>query len=537
MDWVEPTNAFHCLNLAPTKKMKRRKFIQTTGLSIPFMVNGMNLRAMPKSSIFSAIADENDKVLVLVQLNGGNDGLSTITPLDQYDNLANVRGNILIPQSSLLNVGFNNAFHPNMTGLKSQFDNGRMSIVQGVGYPNQNRSHFRSTDIWTSGSPADEQWTTGWMGRYFQQGAPDYPNGYPNEDQPDPFAITMGSLVSETCQGSAVNYSLAINDPFSLNPLLDLEGSNPPNTPYGDELTFLRQSIEQTNAYGEVILNAAENADNMVTYPGADTNPLANQLKNVARMIAGGLHTKVYIVSIGGFDTHANQVQDGNPGQGIHANLMAQLSEAVDTFQRDLQLLGIDQRVLTMTFSEFGRRIRSNDSLGTDHGDAAPLMLFGSCVAPGFIGDNPEIPVNPGVQDAIAMQYDFRNIYGSVLMDWFDVAEQDVKDLLYSEFIHLPIIDGCDSVPTNEVIPQLEAVAYPNPFSRTVNIRFNCDSEHVKLSVFNGSAQELQVLVNKRLSKGEHQFSFDGAHLPAGTYYLHLRLENGRQKTKLVVKQ
>ncbi len=516
--------------------MKRRNFIKGTGLSIPLMFNGMNLNAIPKSSIFSSIAGDNDKVLVLVQLNGGNDGLSTITPLDQYDKLANARGNILIPQSSLLDVGFNNAFHPTMSGLKSVFDDGRMSVVQSVGYPNQNRSHFRSSDIWTSGSPANEAWTTGWLGRHFEVDAPEYPEGYPNSEYPDPFAITVGSLVSETCQGTAVNYSLAINDPFNLNPLIDLQGSTPPNTPYGDELTFLRQSIEQTNAYGEVITEAAEGASNMADYPAADVNPFANQLKNVARMIAGGLQTKVYIVNIGGFDTHANQVGD-NPALGAHATLLNWLSEGIKTFQDDLILLGLDQRVLTMTFSEFGRRIRSNDSLGTDHGDAAPLMLFGSCVAPGFIGDNPEIPNNPEVGDAVAMQYDFRNVYGSVLMDWFEVAENDVKNLLFPEFSHIPIIDGCDPLSTSEPLPYLEATAYPNPFSKQVNIKFNSANEHVKLSLFNGMAQELEVLVNKKLNFGEHQFSYDGSQLPSGTYYLHLQLENGRQKTKLVVKQ
>ena len=499
------------------------------------MVNGISMKAMPKS-MFSTISADNDKVLVLVQLNGGNDGLASITPLDQYDKLANVRGNILIPQNNLLDVGFNNGFHPNMTGLKSQFDNGRMSVVQAVGYPNQNRSHFRSSDIWTSGSPADEQWTTGWMGRYFEQGAPDYPTGYPNGDYPDPFAITMGSLVSETCQGTAANYSLAINDPFNVNPLADVDGTMVPNTPYGDELTFLRQTIEQTNAYGEVIRSAAEGADNMVDYPGGDANPLAPQLRNVARMIAGGLQTKVYIVNLGGFDTHANQVAGDSPLLGDHATLMRWLSEAIDLFQQDLVLLGLDQKVLTMTFSEFGRRIRSNDSFGTDHGDAAPLMLFGSCVAPGFIGDNPEIPVDPGIQDGVAMQYDFRNVYGSVMMDWFDVSENDVRELMFADFSHIPIIGGCEPTPTNEVVPFLEAVAFPNPFSKTVNIRFNSGHEHVKLSVFNGSSQQLKVLVNKKLNSGEHQFSFDGSQLPAGTYYLHLQLEGGRQKTKLVVK-
>lgn len=260
--------------------MKRRKFIQTTGLSLPVMLSGFGLQAMPKSSIFSAITNETDRVLVLIQLNGGNDGLAMITPLDQYDKLANARGNILIPQSSLINVGFNNAFHPVMTGLKSVFDNGKMSIVQSVGYPNQNRSHFRSTDIWTSGSPADEYWTTGWLGRYFQKDHSSFPEGYPNANFPDPFAITIGALVSETCQGTSTNFSMAINDPFNLNPLFNLGNDMPPDTPYGDELTFLRTTIEQTNAYSEVITDAANNGTNMVTYP--QDNALAQQLKNVA---------------------------------------------------------------------------------------------------------------------------------------------------------------------------------------------------------------------------------------------------------------
>ncbi|TAK45981.1 MAG: hypothetical protein EPO28_03040, partial [Saprospiraceae bacterium] len=160
--------------------MKRRKFIQTTGLSLPVLLNGFSLRAMPKSSIFSSLNVENDRVLVLIQLNGGNDGLAMITPLDQYDKLANARGNILIPENNLLDVGFNNGFHPAMTGMKNVFDSGKMSVVQATGYPNQNRSHFRSSDIWTTGSPADTVWTTGWLGRYFQGDHPDYPEGYPN---------------------------------------------------------------------------------------------------------------------------------------------------------------------------------------------------------------------------------------------------------------------------------------------------------------------------------------------------------------------
>jgi uncharacterized protein (DUF1501 family) len=516
------------------KKMKRRKFIQTTGLSLPVLLNGFSLRAMPKSSIFSAVSNETDRVLVLVQLNGGNDGLAMVTPLDQYDKLANARNNILVPQANLLDAGFNNAFHPAMTGIKSVYDNGKATVVQAVGYPNQNRSHFRSTDIWTSGSPADQVWTTGWLGRRFEMIAPAYPEGYPNSDFPHPFAITMGAAVSETCQGTATNYSLAITDPFNLNPLASGGGDVPPSTPYGDELTFLRQSIEQTNAYGDVITSAANGASNMVTYPG--DNRLAQQLKNVALLIAGGLQTKVYIVSQGGYDTHAAQTNAGDPTTGSHADLLSQLSDAISLFQQDLALLGIEKRVLTMTFSEFGRRIRSNDSLGTDHGDAAPLLLFGSCVAPGFIGESPEIPANPDVLDAVAMQYDFRNVYGSVFTDWFEVPEDDVKNLLFQEFTKIPFIEGCSSVSTNEQVASLEVNTFPNPFTKQVQINFSCGNEHVRLSVFNGRGQEVNLLVNKTLPAGEHQYSFDSSGMPSGSYYFHLRLENGRQKTKLVVK-
>ncbi len=516
--------------------MKRRKFIQNTGLSLPFLMNGFGLRAMPKSSIFSAISNENDRVLVLVQLNGGNDGLGMITPLDQYDNLANARGNILIPQATLLDVGFNQAFHPSMTGLRSLFDNAKMGVVQAVGYPNQNRSHFRSTDIWTSGSAADEYLTTGWLGRYFELSQPNYPTGYPNADFPDPFAITIGSSVTETCQGTLGNFSLAVNNLTNFNPLINNNVDTAPLTPYGEELDFLRQSMDATNNYNNYIEDAANAGNNMATYPDALENSLAAQLQIVARLISGGLGTKVYVVNLGGFDTHAGQVVT-DPTLGTHSELLQTLSDAISIFQQDLQLLGLEQRVVTMTFSEFGRRIRSNDSLGTDHGDSAPLMLFGSCVKPGFTGDSPEIPVNPAIGDAVAMQYDFRNVYGSLLMDWFEVAEQDVRNILFPDFSYMPLVNTCNVSATHEAAVELEILPYPNPFTSQVNMRFKSGNEHVHLSVFDGAGQQLNTLVNKQLGAGEHTISFDGSRLPAGSYYFHLRLENGRQKTRLVVKQ
>lgn len=518
--------------------MKRRQFIKAAGtaVSVPLLLNGMRVSAMPRSFLSRIVNPESDRVLVLIQLNGGNDGLNMVVPMDQYDNLANVRGNILLPESSILSIEDTVGLHPVMTGIRGLYDDGKMGIVQSVGYPNQNRSHFRSSDIWTSGSPAEEVWTTGWLGRYFEGLYPAYPDGYPNGEYPDPFAITMGSIVSETCQGTATNFSLTLNDPFSLAPLTEGSPSDLPDTPYGEELAFLRLSISQANAYGDVITDAAQNGSNMATYP--EDNRLAAQLKNVALLMAGGLQTRVYVVSLGGFDTHANQVQQGDVTLGDHAELLQQLSDAMAVFQSDLQMLGLDQRVVSMTFSEFGRRIRSNDSFGTDHGTAAPLMLFGSCVNPAILGDNPEISTDVSGDEGVPMQHDFRDVYGSLLMDWFEVSEDDVRSLLYNDFQYLPLLLNCTATSTRPEPKSEEAIlmgAYPNPCSNWTTISFTSADEWAKLSLFDSIGNELRVVTNQRLSAGEHKIQVDLHGLPPGTYFFRLQLQ-GRQKTKRIVK-
>lgn len=518
--------------------MKRRKFIQTTGtaLSLPVLLNGMPLSSLPKSSAFRSLNDDNDRVLVIVQLTGGNDGLNMIIPVDQYDQLANVRSNIILPPGSLLPVTDTVAFHPSMTGLKSMYENARLCVVQSAGYPNQNRSHFRSTDIWSSGSPAEETWRTGWVGRHFDARVEGFPSGFPNTEYPDPFAITMGSVVSETCQGTAANYSMTLNDPFTLTPLTEGAPGTAPDTPYGHELSFLRTAISQTNAYSEVITAAAAAGANAVDYPG--DNPLAAQLKSVALLISGGMRTKIYVVNIGGFDTHANQVEAGNPSTGTHAELLGRLSEAVAAFQADIDAQGLGNRVLGMTFSEFGRRIRANDSLGTDHGTAAPLLLFGGCVNAQILGDNPVIPADPDVNEGVPMQHDFRDVYGSVLMDWFEVEEADVRTLLHQDFNYLPIVQPCEGTvsthtPT-KLAEEIKLSAAPNPFRRQTSVRFVSGNEWGQLSAFDSRGALVQHIFSQRLRAGEHRFDWDASGLLPGVYILRLQLE-GRQQTSRVV--
>lgn len=517
--------------------MKRRNFLKTTGtaVTLPLFFNGMSLSAMAKPSLFSGLDEDNDRVLVLIQLNGGNDGLNTLVPLDQYDRLYPLRSNVIIPEANVLKVSDAMGFHPEMEGIKNLYQEGKIGIVHSVGYPNQNRSHFRSMDIWQSGSPPDETWTTGWLGRYFQGDHAGFPEEYPNADYPHPFAITMGNVVSETCQGTSANFSLTLSDPFALTPLAEGVGGQTPDTPYGEELDFLRITIAQSNQYAEEITEAANKGNNLASYP--EGNNLAQQLKNIALMISGGLQTKVYIASIGGFDTHANQVEDGDPLVGDHATLLRNLSEAVAAFQADLNAMNLEERVIGMTFSEFGRQIRSNFSLGTDHGTAAPLFLFGSCVNPSVLGQNPEIPEEVEVQEGVPMQYDFRDVYGTVLQDWFGLEETAIKSLLHADYQRLPIIQDCRlATSTEQDLPEeLTLSAFPNPFRSSTTIRFQSRGGHVRLSVFNAMGSELKVLIDKTLPAGEHQVAWSGGNLPAGNYYYRYQ-EGALQQTKHLIK-
>jgi len=306
--------------------MKRRSFLHMgSAVSLPVFVNNFGLGLLPFSAFSGLMDPDSDRVLVLVQLDGGNDGLNTLIPLDQYSTLSAARSGILIPENSVLNLYDHVGLHPSMTGFKNLFDDGKLLAIQGVSYPGQNRSHFRSTDIWQSGSAASEFLTTGWLGRYFDSKYGDYPEGYPNPDYPDPFAITIRAQVSETCQGLTANYSMAVTDPFTAYPVDETTLNELPDTNFGHEMAFLIDALRQTNAYADTIVGAANSGSNLSTLYN-DESAIAQQLKTVALLISGGLKTCVYVVRLGGFDTHANQVQDGSTSTGNHAELLLQLS-------------------------------------------------------------------------------------------------------------------------------------------------------------------------------------------------------------------
>lgn len=509
--------------------MKRRAFIQKSipaAITLPSLINGLTVKAFTSHHFFSAFLPPNDtdKVLVMIQLSGGNDGLNTVIPIEYYPAYFNARSNIAIPQNRVLNLSgqTGTGLHPAMTGLQTLYNNGKLNIVQGVSYPNPNFSHFRATDIWMSASDSDENIPNGWTGRYLDTQFPGYPNNYPNSDMPDPLAIQIGSLTSLVMQGPSVSMGLSISDPSSFYNLVNGVQDPAPATPAGRELTYIRNVARQSNLYADSITNAFNHSSQQLAYP--DTN-LASQLKIVARLIKGGLKTRIYMVNLGGFDTHSQQANISDTTTGSHANLLSQLSDAMKAFQDDLQYLGIEDRVLGMTFSEFGRRIKSNGSEGTDHGAGAPMFLFGSKVKSGITGENPEIPQNVSVNDNVAMQFDFRSVYASILSQWFCADNSTLQLSMLQQFQTLPIIQGqvCGTEPVNPAGVLISN--YPNPFSSSTTIQYTSAGGHTLIQILDTSGRLIRNLADSEMAPGNYTVSFNSTGLPSGIYYS--RLQNG----------
>ena len=443
--------------------MKRRNFIKTTAAaSIPLMFSGVPVMASSEIENTSlekmALAAVNcGRILVIIQQNGGNDGLNTVFPLDKWSNLTNARSNILMDSTQVLalNNNLTTGLHPAMADLQGLYNNGKLMIVQGVSYPNPNFSHFRATDIWFTGSGSSATLDTGWLGRALDIKYPNFPTDYPTTEMPDPLAIQIGSTLPFILQCQNINMGYSVTDPSALLNVINEITDPAPNNDYGHELTFLRLMKDQSNVYKGSIQTAYGVAlANTVTYPS--NNKLADQLKIVAKLINGGLKTPVYIVNHPNtHDTHEYQVNTTDKTIGSQATNLTILSQAIGAFQQDIEAMGKADKVAGMTFSEFGRRIKSNASFGTDHGSAAPVMFFGSALntsptqvagtqhpVPGMIGASPNIPTNATVSDQVPMQFDYRQLYASVMQDWLCMTESEVTQVLGTNFAKLPIFNN-----------------------------------------------------------------------------------------------
>ena len=450
--------------------MKRREFVKhASKLSFaPILINQIPLLSFATADMLSLVdcAEVDDRVLVIIFMKGGNDGLNTIIPINQYDTYVNLRPNISIPDSgtgAYINLDTNLAIenqvglHPAMTSFKSMYDAGSASVIQGVGYPDSNGSHFKSTDLWLTGgdgTQANFNIESGWMGRYLDAAYPGLV-GNPTETHPDPIGIQLGdrkpSLGYYSDLGKYTAANLSQQDPSGLYNLIQSIGTpnhlNIPLTDYGTEIAYIMSVENSMSVYAQrvtQVFNAGTNS--AITYPNSD---LSRQLKTVARLISGGSLTKIYLVHTSGFDTHSGQVQGGATNLGTHAGLLANIFDSVKAFHDDLGMLGHAQRVVTSTFSEFGRRMTQNGSLGTDHGNFAPMFLFGQAIEAGAIGTNVNLSTltNSGNLPDTEMQHDYRQVFHTLIQDWLGGSNNIVTQTQFGAYPKLTgVVDAANIV-------------------------------------------------------------------------------------------
>jgi uncharacterized protein (DUF1501 family) len=575
----------------------RRDFLKKLPLamSIPFTLGGIPIRVMGDNALsrMASASLSNDRVLIILQMHGGNDGLNALIPEIEYDLYYSRRANIAIPYKnkargyipldSTLTDAAKIGLHPDMLAVKGMYDQGRVSIVQGVSYKNNDGSHFRGRDIWFMGGSADQYLPSGWMGRYFTHELSKvdplpglvYPDNLPNDQFKDPLAIELGSDTSlifhqEGRIPTSISFPSAVglDEDGSFADLIgELEGfideqfdprGVPPAylnpSPYFQELDWILKLEDKSKDYAARLLEVYKaGSATSVTYPdrypfnapaGSLKNYLSSQLKLIARLLDGGCQTKVFLVKIGGFDTHADQVQAGTPTMGVHAALMYHISTAMKAFQDDLRVRSpqLEERVLTVTMSEFGRRIHSNGSYGTDHGTGGPVFIFGRGVRPGVVGNVPDL-----TKGNVEEQFDYRNVYGNIMKDWMKVDDAALNVIFPGltttgtedgvQFEPLPLaqqeITGTEGFVSDRF--SLED-CYPNPARDKTTIGFKVNyANQVTVNLFDGTGKKIKLMVDGFYQPGEHKVEVALKGIPAGHYIYELKTGFYKEAKKLVI--
>lgn len=379
--------------------IKRKEFIQIGSLATASLMLPKFLKAFEAKALVPA----GNKVVVVLQLSGGNDGLNTVIPV-RNDIYYKLRPGLAIQAQKAARLTDEAALHPALSHFKTLYDEGNMAILNNVGYPNPDRSHFRSMDIWHSGSQSNEYWNTGWVGRYLDAQC----SGCDKPTQ----ALEVDDVLSLALKGEQAN-AIAVKDPRRLygtsNEKFFKEVLKQHTSDHHDEqpVEYLYKTMAQTMSSADYIFKQSRLHPTGATYPATE---LGNGLKTIASLIYSEINTKVYYISLGSFDTHVGQ-------DAQQTRLFTQMNDAVKAFTDDLKKNGRINDVLLFTFSEFGRRVAQNASNGTDHGTANNMFLIsGGLKQKGIINALPDLEnLNEG---DLKYKVDFKNVYATILKNW-----------------------------------------------------------------------------------------------------------------------
>ena len=545
--------------------MKRRQFVKLTSTASAAGLLPIELNASYRFLNNNFNCDFSNRKIVLIDLKGGNDGLNTVIPLNVYSDYVNMRPTVHVPSSlalplsnldsSLLGTNQDIAFHPAFSGMYDLFEKDQLRVIQSVGYPSANKSHFASIDIYNTGNDGNN-WnngqSSGWIGRFIENHYSELiPSAYPMGIQIGSRNTSLG-FHGENEHGLAMNLSGQDSENF-YSVLSGLSGQYPtnyPNSHYGNELEFITNTDAISNTYAQAVSGSFNNGSNYSgsNYPDTD---LADQLKTVARLIRGGIETKVYLVRIGGFDTHNAQVQGSGDILGKHYDLLDEVSTAIEAFMRDITHDSIGDDIVGITISEFGRKAQENGSLGTDHGEVAPVFVFGKPVNSGISGVNVDFSEASAANNyqIETVQFDYRQAISTLMQDFLSASDQNINNTFMENITNASFTDSKiqDLLKPSYIVPESclnqnlssadhifkDWLVFPNPFVDFVNIKslrtFPQTNNH-----FEVTNQFGQIIFKGEMNLSEGHTRLNLSSLNVGLYILTIRNRQRTQSFKIL---
>ncbi|MDC1068002.1 DUF1501 domain-containing protein [Candidatus Kapabacteria bacterium] len=503
--------------------MERRKFLKNTAIAgsalmaAPYISKGKELIKFAPNGKLGLPDDDN--IMIIVELFGGNDGLNTVIPVNDSE-YYNLRPNIAIRGEDAIQWGDSNLYlHPALVsnidnnGMIGMLDSGQLSIVEGVGYQNPNLSHFRSRDIWHSGiisNDPNEKLLEGWIGRYLSSKLDNFPFEIPEH----PIAISTTGTMPLLMKSNIGHMGITLQNPSqqsllsqNIKPIFPLAQGN---SFFEQEYNFVHVIASQAAEYSKVISEAYDKGTNAIEY---SNGRIAQSFSEISKLISGGLKTKIFYLGLSSFDSHVQQRNPDDPLDGQHPDLLNVLSSGISEFMRDMSAQGHAERIVGLTISEFGRRAYDNGSRGSDHGAGSMMFVFGhnDNLRGGRFGNPPNLSDLENSNLRSRPEEDFRRVYADFLAYWLG-ATQDEIDNLFGEAVD----------PIDVLIPRQASVKEyivggkedglkisPNPCNGTGVIEFTLiQRSKVELIIYSLDGKTNLKLINDRLNPGKYTSNF-----------------------------